>query len=131
MNKTLLQSLLEKINKEWTPYLKQLEKEKDEVKRIKLINKIREIDLRVTLKEFKKLTDRQWEEFIDELTEPVGKQSKLLEEQVDNLIYRQSKDPKEYKLYEKKKQIAAEGFEKTFEILDNANLNMKSLERYL
>jgi len=131
MTKSILETLLEKMNKEWEPYLKKLEKEKDEIKKLKLINKIREIDLSVTLKEFKKLTDNQWEKFVDELTEPIGKQSKLLEEKVDRLVHKRSKDPKEYKLYEKQKKVESDSLEKIFGIIENANLNKKSLERYL
>lgn len=129
--KNIKKNIEEKIRKRCKPYIKKLEKENDEIKRIKINNKINEIQFSEIIDSIKKLKDSEWNQLLDDLSNPIIEESNVINEQFDKLIYQRSKDPKEFKLYEKQKKVNEKGLENIFKILDNAELNKKHLERYI
>ena len=130
-SKTPLQIVQEKIIRKCAPYLKKLEKEKDEIKRLKLQFQISKKTLYVALAELKKLSDSQWEKYMEELFEPLVKQSEQISEKIDTLILKKSPDAKEYERYQKLKRISEKGNADLFQVLDQVDLNKKQLERLL
>ena len=120
-----------KIEKSCDPYRKKLEKETDELKRIKLGFKITKISLSILFNEMKKLSDSEWEKFTEEYFEPVVKHSESISDRFDDLIMKQSKDSKEYEKYRKMKEISIKGNKEILDVIDNISLNKKELERLL
>ncbi len=127
----ILKKLQEKIIKNCEPYNKKLEKETDEVKQIKLIQKILQIDFKLRLDAIKKLTDKEWETLVDEIYEPLNKQSILQETESDEIVFKRSKNSQEFKTYEKQKKALGQTLEPIIDILNDSNLNKKQLTRYV
>lgn len=131
MNSTPLQSIQEKINKKCLRYIKKLEKEKDEAKRLKLTYEIANKALIMLIEEIGKLSESQWEKYVEAVFEPIAKQSQSISENYDTLMMKTSKDAKEYIKYQKLKKISIKGMETLFETLDSINFSKKQLTRQL
>lgn len=129
--KSILHELQSKITKECEPYSKKLEKEKNKIKQLKLIQKIIQIDFKLRLDAIKKLSNKEWDNFVEEMYEPLNKQSIALEVEADEIVFKRSKNPKEFKQYENQKKVLGQGLESVLDILNDSNLNTKQLRRYV
>ena len=129
--KNITEQLEKEFKEKTTKLYKKLKIEKDEVKQLKLEQKIKEISLSLSLNIIKKLKDSEWEQFLNEQYVSIEKEGTKLLDKFDVLIHNRSKHPKEFKKYEKQKDVVAKGLIKSFQLIGDANLNKKQLERYI
>jgi hypothetical protein len=128
---SIYQSIQNKIEKSCELYRRKLEKETDELKRLKLGYKITNTSLTILLNEMKKLSESDWEKFAEEYFEPVIKHSESILERLDNLVMKQSRNVREYEKYQKIMHIITKGNEETLDIIDSIDLNKKQLNRLI
>ncbi len=129
--KSPLQLLREKADKQCESYFKKLETERDEIKRAKLEFQILKKRLQIVLTEIKNLSDSKWDEYVNELFEPIVEQSKQISDKVDTLMLKTSTSAKDYEKYQKLKNISKKANQELFEVFDSISLSKKQLERFL
>jgi len=63
--------------------------------------------------------------------EPLYKRSMTLETETDEIVFKRSKNPKEFKQYEKRKKALGQCLESVIDVLNDSDLNKKQLVRYI
>ena len=129
--KNITEQLENEFKEKTTELYKKLENEKDELKQSKIFQNIQEISFSVVLNAIKNLKDSEWDQFLTEQYVPIQKQVTTLTDKFDVLMHNRSKHPKEFKKYEKQKNVVTKGLMKSFQQFDEINLNKKQLERYI
>lgn len=128
---TVLSSLKKKIEARCKSLIDKLETEKDEIKQLEIQGKIQATSLSIVLEELKDLSNKEWEELAEELFQPTIKQSNQVITELDVLALKQAKDPAEFKKYEQSKRVSARINKRIGDVVNEANLNKKQLERFL
>lgn len=129
--KEIFKIIHQKIQKACELDQKKLNTETDDIKKLQLSYKINAKSISVLLNEIKKLSDSEWDSYVEESFDPLIKQTESIAEKFDTIAMRKSKDSREYEKYVKMKKVTVRGNNKVFRIIDSIDLSRKQLERLL
>ena len=131
MNKTVFQQILERAKKAIAIEQEKFQKEKDLVKQVKIGFKIQRIVEKIVFDELKTRSNKEFDQWIEELTTPFAKQVTLVNTQFEDIAFKTSKTSKDFEKFKKIQSLKKQYVKELFEELDDPDLSKKDLERYL
>ncbi|MGY5149065.1 MAG: hypothetical protein ACW9W3_03295 [Candidatus Nitrosopumilus sp. bin_68KS] len=119
------------IIKKTKRYTKQLETEKDEVKQADIFRKILIIQQKVLMKKIHELSEKDFQQLIEDMSKPANQTLDEFSSKLEKIAYKKFDTPEKFDTFRDIQDIKEQLGYDIIDVLDQANMNKRDLERYL
>jgi len=129
--KSVFQEIQERAKNAIATEQEKFERETDIVNQVKITLKAQRIIEKIVIDELKTRSDKEFEEWIEEVTEPFNKQFTSLSAQSEDVAFETSKTSKDFENFKKIESLKKQYVKELFEEFGDPDLSKKDLERFL